>query len=1177
MDPFQTTLIIGLGGVGSRIVEDIYKKFEAANPSDQDRRNVAFICLDTDANDIAKRRAAMKTGVIVKTSSDRSATVGDYIESIQDKSTVRQWFDTRSKQVIDMKLNDGAGQIRMASRLAYISAIQEGKLQAIGNTIANLLTVDPLRHPGNDIKIHIITSLAGGTGAGTFLQVAYYVKQAMKEKNSEAPYITGYFILANVLCHDASLGFSKDQMENTRSNTYACIKEQVTFSSSDRDQSINPINFEYYLGQRDTTLPGSVPYDSCYLVDYTGANGSNLQLMRRYELQVGDFVYLNAFSPIGDKHRSDAINDIRQQVEHDGAKRYAGLGVSHLVYPVDDLFGFFAREHVVNNLSETWLRIDKDYAMQVAEYKKKIAEGIPADEPDRGSHFMDNVEGLAKNGGGRIGMDFRRIYNSTQVLDKELASVGSKAMMYVNAVNEYVVKTVDNNKALQKAYEESNTPLDNFVELDDDTANRNDIRSREEQLDTYWKKTVAFIESMTRSTVANCFTEDKEEQDYVSKDAYNTKHRLNSYILEKSHEMHPVAVRYFLYDVRNQLNMRLALLTEENKELKESIDSYKTQFDNPDTEVIEGPEDILARKSGLKGLVDRIKHRTKQDKENYVNASRTQCNSIHDYSVNSLLEHTFSGLLVQVEQLIDESEQFFARLPYTIENLKNESLGLLTKHVGSGDPATQYVLASSELKKDIYDSVICANSSPFFPEEMSAELYRGMFENTIASIEIQGPATNRERNAKEELERRIEADRKVINRCVESQDLILRDDFSHYAKMNVIEALKEEAQRETHSVDMVRDVFPYMKRKFNSFRDRAQIWGADSLDEVRYINAWGMNPVCNYADDNIVGDRALTVEQALELFGDTNVGTNSTNAATRLASDFFAPNEIVRANAVTLLSIDKNFKDFLVRDKKELVGERIGEYYKAYTDVINRMKKPGSMTYSPHLDKHWHLPSYMPNVGETMTKELKKFFTALCWGLLMGKYSTAEESGEYYWKYKGSTTRWILDQDGRRVPVGNSQNGALNSLLEKGLANNPEIVDEVLSATDTLWEDAAERWNDTKRDSHNELERMKANVVVEKLMNTALNGYSFNSDGNWFSLLNANRGTLAYRLLNDENTRFKDVFFNDIIERLCSLFGPGANTMKLCESVFALIAENDIREDAEAAIERARKKGMFNL
>ena len=56
MVDFPTTLIIGLGGVGSEITADIYSKFIATHPSDIEKRNIFCLCFDTDAGDIKKRK-----------------------------------------------------------------------------------------------------------------------------------------------------------------------------------------------------------------------------------------------------------------------------------------------------------------------------------------------------------------------------------------------------------------------------------------------------------------------------------------------------------------------------------------------------------------------------------------------------------------------------------------------------------------------------------------------------------------------------------------------------------------------------------------------------------------------------------------------------------------------------------------------------------------------------------------------------------------------------------------------------------------------------------------------------------------------------------------------------------------------------------------------------------------
>lgn len=1187
MANFQTTLIIGLGGVGSRVVEGIYRKFNSSKPSEEDRRNVAFLCFDTDEADINKRRRVMPFGSVIKTSSDSSVTVGDYIEKIQDNTSVNDWFDTRSREVLNMTLNEGAAQLRMASRLAYMSSIQDEKMSAINNTIRALLAVDPERHPGNNIRINIISSLAGGTGAGSFLQMAYYVKQAMRNENVDAPKITGFFLLANVLTHDSGIGLSDAQKENCRSNTYACIKELAAFSNSDRDGSIRPIQFEYMHGQRKTALPAMNPYDNCFIIDYTGDRGGNLRMERRYEEQATQFVYLNAFSPIGDTHRSLAINNIRQLVEADGSKRYAAIGVSRLVYPVDDLFDYFARQQMVDNLNGTWLRIDKEFDRAYAEYNKKIAEGIPAEEPDKGRFFMENVERLAKTGSGREGTEFRQIYNSTQVLDKELASTGSKAKVYVEAVKKYVKSLVENDSTLTAALENCANGLQNFLEEDDEVNDRNTIRSHEEELDTYWKKTKRFIDNTKRGTVRQCLAVDLDNEGYVAKDAKAASHCLNTYILEREKEMHPIAARYFLYDVRNNIKAKLESLKKTNEELLASIEGYKDSFDDLDTEDIkEGPEDMLKRSKGFKRVIEWFgrKSSIQEAKEDYTNRSQSQYTNIKTYSNDALLEAVLSGLLPQVNQLIDESEQFFSRLNYTIDKLQSSVRGLLKKHDGSDDPSVQYVLSSQKIKEDIYNAVVLEHCSPFFPPQMSASLYRSMYQNAMQEFEKQGPATKRKKDPQLELKRRIEADRKVIDDCIKQLNQLMRKGegenalISAYAKMNVLEALKEEGERETESIDMA-VVFPYMKRKFHAFRDRAQIWGANSLDnDTRFINAWGYNPICavgNDFDDMPNADRVLTEAQANELFGGQDVDTNPTNAATRLASEFFTPYEIVRANAVTLLSIDRNFRDLYIHNESNLSDERIGEYYDAYCNVIKKMKQPGSKTYSPHLDKHWHLPAYMPNIGTTMTYELTRFFKALIYGLLLDRVRTVSDGGTYYWKYAGNTIRWITDEDGKRVVVGNSRGGALNSLLENGLACNPDIVDEILQACATEWNEAAIQWADTEYTDADELQKMQDNVMVRRILNFTFDSFSFSDKSkgqNWFSLLTANKQSLLYRLVNDDKYRFDDMLFNDTIERLLHVFGKSHNTISLVQTVFATIADDGMREEAMARLDANKTK-----
>lgn len=1149
---FKTTLIIGLGGIGSSVVEGIYTKFMDSNPSDIDKANVAFLCLDTDEADIAKRRKIMPANCVVKTSSDLSDTVGGYVARIQNSTTVLDWFDTRSEQMMTMPLNEGAAQIRMASRLAAMSAIDEGKFKAIDNSITELLSTDPARHAGNDIKIHIVSSLAGGTGAGSFLQVAYYVKDAMRAKGALAPKVTGYFVLADVLCDEMGSTFSKDQRENVRSNTYACVKELMAFCDKNRRDGLRPLLFEYRLGQRNKALPPSPPYDTCFMIDYTGSNGGNLKMKERYYDQALSFVYTNAFDPVGDTLRSMAINNVRQLIDNDGASRFASFGVSKLVYPVDDLMAYFARQRVYENLSGTWLRIDNDFAVRMADYKKCRSEGIPATQPDRGVHFREQVDSLAKNGAGREGAEFRQVLQETKFEDRSEGKpfMRPKSQMYLESVEGFVCKVVADNQELNGLYSQCIISNPDFTSRENKALDLDFVVQRELSLDEYRTKVMEFIDNTKAFTVRQCLVADHDTEQYVSKNPMTDLHHLNTFILEKESEMHPLAVRYLLYEIQFMLKNKLADRKAVADKLEKQINvNYAKSFDNPETkEQIEGPgesiETALDKHKGLKKIINSLSGQNpyKSAKTLYAKKSKKQASDIQKYATERLLADTYAGLLNQVNLLIDESESFFKSIPLALNDLKDAIKTLLNKHDFNDDPAVSYVLSSAEIKKDIYEYVISVNDSPFFPTQMSASLYRSMFHNMVQKMEAGGFKTSRKVSQRELDSLALETNKKIIAECVAYQDKLIRENNAEYAGKNALAALFEESMRECNNdPDRAKE---YMRRRFTEFRDRAEIWGPGNLGTtVRYINAWGINPACM---DAIPG------EQLNELLGATNVGSNETNAATRIISEQFSPSEILRVNAVTLLTVEEHFKKFMYQPRTELLSEETGSYYEAYKDVVAKMGKKGSRTYSPHLDKHWHLPAYMPNIGQSLSDEVSHLFKALYSGLLFGNFFAVSSGGDYYWKYRGGDALgFIKDANGGMVSLGKSQQYAIDRLYKDGLCNNPGIVDEVLRMAEKRWADLRDDWHQKEIDVDSELAKMKASKAVRLIDEFRFNLCSlFPADNNWFTLLDTRSGLALHGALEQEDGRLRSAFYDDIIEHFVDIFGASANTLKLCEYVF---------------------------
>lgn len=1166
LTPNKPTLIIGLGGVGSKIVEGVYRQFDQRNPSDIERRNVQFLCLDTDENDVNARKKVMPEGSAIKTSSDIAATVGGYIESISKKTTVLDWFDTSSSLLNGMELNKGAAQVRMASRLALMSAIKEGKLEAIDNSITKLLASEPDRAHGNDIRIYIVSSLAGGSGAGSFLQIAYYVRKAMEDHHVAACYIEGYFVLADVLCDSTDIRFNDSQKENTRSNTYACMKELVAFCSSDKSEGLREIEFEYRLDQRDKKLPAANPYDQCYLIDFNAPSGENLSKAQNYYRQVAWSLYMQAFSPTGGVQRSAEINNLRQRIQADGRNMFSALGASKLIYPVDDLFAYFARQRVSDNMRTSWCAIDKDFEEEYAAYQKDVRDGIPHKEPKRSKFFRDAVAQLSQNSGAQ-GSEFKQILNSTKILDKDLNVIGEKAKAYFMEVQKEVNGRVSRSEELPKLFDKCRSIDVNFTEMDVYSNDFTTVSDIEDALKNYWNRSLSFIDGAKRAIAKQCFIDDFENPGFVSKTPGNDKHHLNSILLERDNELHPLAVRYFLYDLQEHAENYLKGKKTANEALQHRIKHYfEQEFDNPETKDVKETAVMAleAMRGGKTGIGNFISGRKpyRDWKEEYKSKSSAQAGRIKSYLSDKLMEEVMSLMLTYINRMIEESENFFKNLPDSLDQVDDQCEALLKKHDGVTDKDITYVLASSQIKKDIYDFVISQTDSPFFPNAMSAALYRSMYKNVVDDLCSFKYATSKKVDEEAKKKAILEANRKILDECVEFQEGTIREKNQRYVTLNVISALCEEGMRE-NSNDPAR-AKEYMKAKFKTFNEQAKFWGPSMLgEEERYINAWGFHPDC-------ITNSGLKTTEIDELFGEEDITTNHQNAASRLSSEFFSPFEIIRANTVSLLSINKHFEKFHYKESTEYTNEKTGTYYKAYNGVIQRVfetenKSRASVLRNDddvvkectvHLDKRWHLPAFMPNIGSTHMVEIKKLFCVLRYGLLLGKFKAVYNGGEYYWKYVGSTTKLIKDINKRLIGIGQTLPNAINILFEKGLINNPGIVSEMETVIDEMWKSAKEEWDDTDRDETNELVKMKEHSLVKKIVDFKFilcNASSFKTNKNWFFILNAKRGTSLCKVLENNDGYLIDDVFNDLADRFLDVFGPCENTRKLCEFIFSKV------------------------
>ena len=204
----RKVLLIGLGGTGCNVVATVKKRIEKTGNHDG---TVQFLGFDT-----ASHEDRMGDLTIINTSREANVT-----EMLMGMPGWRKWFPD-SPMLLARTMLDGAGQIRTLSRLAFSDLLLDNP-----NGIPELeRAIDNLRNeegqPNDGFKIMIVSSFAGGTGAGMFLQMPLYLRQRIRAKYPGIPVmIRGLFALPDVFMGQE---LNRIQEESMYANAYACIK-----------------------------------------------------------------------------------------------------------------------------------------------------------------------------------------------------------------------------------------------------------------------------------------------------------------------------------------------------------------------------------------------------------------------------------------------------------------------------------------------------------------------------------------------------------------------------------------------------------------------------------------------------------------------------------------------------------------------------------------------------------------------------------------------------------------------------------------------------------------------------------------------------------------------------------------------------------------------------------------
>lgn len=683
------SVIIGVGGIGAEICARVEQMLPENAPG---RDAFRFVMLDTDVNTLRNLHRKGFQGRQIQLT--ENMTVGNCRKSLGE--VLNEWYP--ESEIFEGKsMTEGAGQQRSISRLALEYAVQSGKLAELYAEIESLREIRKDKSI-QKIRFYIISSLAGGTGSGIILPIAMYLKRFVKKMEADDLSVCkGFFLLPSGLDEDS---LSQHEQRSMKTNAYAAVKELSAFMGSadgDRQRYCMEMPLAENLGDGVDRYKRS-SYEYCFLFGKYNQEGK-LGSFEDLKDMVAKSVYMQACSPIHDRNSSREDNVIKHlisRMQKQGGRslqRFGSIGCGEVVYPYAILSEYMALNWAVDAMEYQWQKYDQSYFSKYMEQKERKKSGKKSIEINRSDEYKSAVKNAGKQD--LLAELIRNSciwengsYSWKEYLDVMWAEVDSatkknwESLIRGGGLGE---KIRASNMALElpgskkKKEEDYQYILNNFGKLKDE------VQKGAEECGTSigreWFELHELIE---------------EQPEYY----------LEYWFAKEEEFIHPNAVRYFLYNLEDDIK--------ERKKQEEDIrDNAKSAFEN-----------IKPRKGGEKGI-SRLWHNYGKENEKIQKALV----ELSKYASRI----AFIKILEQCEEYIHRLILGYERFYDSYEELKDyfmhEIVAIETRLDNESGISTFYVCADGECREKWKETLRNSRCYDIVGSDLSYQIYEIVHKN----------------------------------------------------------------------------------------------------------------------------------------------------------------------------------------------------------------------------------------------------------------------------------------------------------------------------------------------------------------------------------------------------------------------------------------------------------------
>jgi len=982
-------LLIGLGGIGSEIVDNVYGRLKNNGIAE----NIEALVFDTDINS-QKNLNNISSECKIQTSTDKTVKY-----ALENDVTASEWFPTHPL-IEKMQMLNGAGQIRAVSRLALRSAMKSGKLTSVSAVRERLFKLGSgIDEKG--LRVMIVSSLMGGTGSGIFLQIPLYIRELFESQISggtDRIEIQGTFILPDVL----KGAISPKETENVYSNAYAAMKELNAMimslggdgSSINLEYKPNQLNSE---GMRDIALK-AWPYDYCYFYDKEDTKGRVLSSFKDYINMIENNLYQQVYGPVSDRMYSIYCNEIKDIVSKGGRNIFGGVGIGELIYPYDDIVDYCVHKVLANSLDNQLLKIDQIYRTEIDKYNRDIQNGIDSQMPDRENVYITNFESLATSDN-----FFTRIKRSLTEFDDNGNEVNDNIKKIEARMNEEILYIFNNDEEFKNEFTSCYIKPGTFTNLPIDK-----IRSVVSNYENRFHEFRLSIEGKAQNKA-----EAKANADFGVY-SENDKSILNDFLSNKDVFINSVGIRYMLYKLNKNLKQEKINLEERIKEtsirLKRGEEKPFTSQNGSSIDAVRRAEEVIKNKGLFNTNVNKFK-------DEYSRKASGHYKLLEGYCKDNLKLAYYERTIKLLETLIIEYENMFSRLEEQKYEVEKHIKNLLIKHEDTKGTTNRYVLGNKKYKEQIWHTIPEDVKTNVLSGTLSEEMHKALF----------GGFQKRINNSIGQI---VDYDKLFHELIVKSsrERLLENNSVRETLDINIIEALECEAEFNSQSSSKQN----YIKDRLCELIDSVSPWTPQSEDSSD-INIWGISSNAKTQTES------LKEKSSLEKLID-EVSTGKLIANNVVCHPNLSDKSILFVTARYGLMVN-DFDKFSAG--KNNVPD--GDYYVAYKNVIDKIAKDGKANVyggtaiTPHIDKRWHLTLRDIN-DEVYKKNMYDVAKAFVIGIANKNFEVKKSDSI------ADITQFVSVFDGIPTAINyqsNSVDGKLKNLY-KALSGNPDLVRNVI-------------------------------------------------------------------------------------------------------------------------------------